>query len=74
MGIAISIDVSDEIASQLIAIVQRSGQTVDSFVRNALITSIEDELDAQACDKILADPSEWEGAVSLEELQREAGI
>ena len=56
MGLALHIDVSDDIASRLTQVVRDSGESIDAFVHGAVVTQIEDYEDGMAALRVKNDP------------------
>ncbi len=61
MSVALKIELPDELAAELATLVKSDKTTPDALVRKALeryIQSLEDKLDNEDADRVLADPTE----------------
>lgn len=75
MSVALKIELPEDLAENLTALVKASKSTPDAVVRKALeryIQSVEDQLDNEEADRVLADPNEeW---APLAEVKKDLGL
>jgi predicted transcriptional regulator len=75
MSVALKIEISDELAATLAAVVKSAKTTPDALIHKALeryLQAIEDQLDNDEADRVLADPeADWE---TLAEVKKDFGI
>ena len=75
MSVALKIEIPDELAADLAAVVRSAKTTPDVLVQVALeryLQALEDQLDNAEADQVLADPeADWK---SLAEVKKDFGL
>ncbi len=75
MSVALKIELPDELAADLAALVKLAKTTPDVLVRKALeryIEALNDQFDNEEADRVLADPdADWK---SLSDVKKDLGL